>query len=56
MLFRSRNQLMQILKEAISASAQQNNAPVILTTMGNPRIGLLPDLSYIHGYKIEDYG
>ena len=51
-----RNQLMQILKEAISASAQQNNAPVILTTMGNPRIGLLPDLSYIHGYKIEDYG
>jgi hypothetical protein len=47
---------MQMLKEAIAVSALQNNAPIILTTMGRPRVGLLPDLSYIHSYKIEDYG
>ena len=48
-----RNQLMQRLKDAIALN--EANAPIILTTMGNPRLGLLSDLSYIHTYKIEDY-
>jgi hypothetical protein len=50
-----RNQLMQVLKQAIVVSVEQNNAPIILTTMGKPRIGLIPDLAEVHRLKIEDY-
>jgi hypothetical protein len=49
-----RSQLMKGLREAIEVN--NDNLPIILTTMGKPRIGLLPDLSYIHSYKIKDYG
>ena len=48
-----RNKLMKTLRSAIEVN--ENNLPIILTTMGKPRIGLLPDLSEIHGYKIKDY-
>lgn len=37
------------------AIAEAGNLPVIMTTMGTPRVGLLDDLSHIHSLKITDY-
>jgi len=47
-----REYLMQCLRLAI---AESGNMPVILTTMGIPRVGLIGDLSHIQSYKITDY-
>ncbi len=48
----TKNRLMKQLDQAIAVAG---DSPIILTTMGNPRIGIIDDLSHIHSYKITDY-
>lgn len=42
-----RESLMYCLKEAIAMAQKHGDRPVLLTTMGVPKIALLPDLKYI---------
>ncbi|CAN1213613.1 type IV secretory system conjugative DNA transfer family protein [Tumidithrix helvetica PCC 7403] len=48
----TRKYLTECLQIAI---AEAGNLPVIMTTMGTPRIGLIGDLSHTHSLKITDY-
>lgn len=55
-LFQDRQQsglLQQQLAQAIAMAKKQGDRPVLLTTMGIPKIALMPDLKHLDGFRFD---
>lgn len=55
-LFQDRQQsglLQQQLAQAITMAKKQGDRPVLLTTMGIPKIALMPDLKHLDGFRFD---
>lgn len=55
-LFSDRQQsklLQQQLTQAIAMAEKQGDRPVLLTTMGIPKIALMPDLKHLDGFRFD---
>lgn len=45
--------LLAMLQDAITMAKKQSDRPVLLTTMGIPKIALMPDLKHLDGFRFD---